>query len=388
MPILYDSTECWKIEKTNLAHNLHCYSFTCPCLFNVEFSSDLYNSSLLFNKLANFDKALSKKSLWVIFKNDVSYHAILLSEEVMTNDREKINKYLKVLNVEMQAIRERHVHIFSKIFDSSTNKTLTRSIVPRMLSYFGDEKSANSKCVHLASIYNTLLEATPINNDMIIQPSFLKNMKIDYITPDIPILNINAYGHVFKIIVFSICILYLCVMYKFKYNHDAKKSLYSFLLLLTIVFVAYHLYKVVIVNALIMKATVSINKYYEPHHACHESCKVMFNDDLNYNLNDKLKLLKDIDENKLTIANHAKINTINVQTGIEYVKNNCNFNCGNANIVLALNTFNNDAYNNVPFSTISLLDSLSHMYFLSDRSETDKKEYHDNIIRYFRINVL
>ena len=387
MPIIYNSTECWKIEKKNLAHNLHCYAFTCPCLFNITFSESLYNSSVLFDKLVRFDKMLSKKSLWVIFKNDIKYHATLLSEEVNTNDIEKINKYSKVLNVDGKSTSERHVHIFSRIFDSSTNKPLPRSLTPVLLSYFGDTNSANSKCIYLASIYNTLLENTAINNDIIIQPSFLKNIKINYIVPKLPMVAINKYKHYFIIIALLICTLHMHNIYKFKYYNDFKKLLYSFSSLLIIIIVVYYLYKFIIVKKLIMKATDSIGKYTDYHHDCHMSCKAMFKPNFKYNFNDELFALKDVDENKVN-SESKNVNKMVTHNLIEGLKDFCNFNCGNSNIIMALNIFNNDAYDNVSFSTIALLDSLSHSYYFSDQTELDKKEFYDNINKYFIINVL
>jgi len=97
--------------------------------------------------------------------------------------------------------------------------------------------------------------------------------------------------------------------------------------------------------------------------------------------------LKDLDENKVNDAFKIDNKIIN-NASIGHLKDFCNFNCGNSNIILALNVFNNDAYDNVSFSTINLLDGLSHMYFFSEQTEPDKKEYYDNINRYFRINVL
>lgn len=387
MPIIYNSTECWKIEKTNLAHNLHCYAFTCPCLFNVIFSKNVYDSGVFFEKLMTFDKILSKKSLWVIFKNDITYHATLLSEEVNTNDVAKINNYLKVLNIDGKSIGERHVHIFSKIFDSTTNEPLPRSLTPTLKSYFGDTKSANSKCIYLASIYNTLVENTSINNDIIIQPSFLQNIQINYIVPELPMLSMNKHKNYFIIIALLICALHMHNIYKFKYYNDFKKLLYSFSSLLTIIIVVYYLYKFFIVKRLILKATDSIGKYTDPHHACHASCKSMFKTDLKITFDDKLFTLKDLDENKVNDAFKIDNKIIN-NASIGHLKDFCNFNCGNSNIILALNVFNNDAYDNVSFSTINLLDGLSHMYFFSEQTETDKKEYYDNITRYFLINVL
>jgi hypothetical protein len=312
----------------------------------------------------------------------------LISEEVYTSDKEKIRKYLKVLNIEMQTIQERHVHVFSKIFDSSTNKPLPRSITPVIISYFGDPKSANSKCVYLASIYNTLLDNAAINNDMNINPEHLKNMKIDYISPEKPIMHINKNSHIFKMIAFLICTLYLCIMYKFKYQTNIKHLVYSFLSLLTIIFVTYHLYKFLTIKFLSAKAMDIMKVYGNQHHACHDSCKKMFDDTMKYKMKDQLYLMKDLDENILSITNYKNVNKLLILNGIASQINSCNFSCGNSNIILTNNVYNNDGYNTVPFYTITLLDSLSHLYFLSDQTETDRKEYNDNINRYFDINVL
>lgn len=386
--IIFSSDECWKIEKQELEHNLHCYAFTCPCLFNVRFSSDIYTSGVLFEKLLHFDKVLSKKSLWVVYRTDINYHATLLSEEVMSNETEKIDKYLDSLNVERKVFTERHVHIFSRIFDSSTNQPLPRSLTPLLLSYFGDVNSANAKCIYLASIYNTLLENTAINNNMITQPSFFKPIDVNYIVPEIPKLKINAYKHFFIMTILLVCMAYVFVMHRLKHFNSVQHSSYSLLGLLLIVVILYYLYKYVVVKTLVWKATDSISKYTEYHHNCHESCKKMFANDMKFDWNNQILLLKDLDENKFKLSDYKNTNKTQISNAIEYVKNFCNFNCGNNAIVLTLNIFNDEPYNNTPFSTTSLLDGLSHLYHLSPQSEADKTEFYNNVTRYFQISVL
>jgi len=54
MTIIYNSKECWKIEKVNLENNLYSYAFTCPCLFQVQFAPGLFNSGVLYQRFINF----------------------------------------------------------------------------------------------------------------------------------------------------------------------------------------------------------------------------------------------------------------------------------------------------------------------------------------------
>jgi len=403
MTIIFHSNECWKIEKINLDFNLYCYAFTCPCLFRVSFTDDLYNSAVLPQKFINFDKLLSKKSLWAIFRSDIYYEAILLSEEVNSNEKEKINKYIDILNADRLSMNIRYIHNFSRIFDSKTNEPLPRSLPPLLLNYLGDVNSANSKCIYLASIYNTLLENTSLHNNMIIQPTFLQNMKINYIVPKIPKLNITSKKIYFFIAVFVIILLYIFISYKLKYYNNITKNfnynnftknITSIFYLSIIIFIFYHLYRFFIVKYLIYKSAEIITEFNKPHMDCHMSCKKMFQNNLSYEFNNQLFTLKDNNTNKLYLSdfqnNSYKNENKNVtvlSNAIEKLRNNCNFNCGNNTVLLVLNIFNNDAFEDISFSTTSLLDSILHIYFISKQTEHDKKEYYENIIRYFDICV-
>ena len=83
MTTIFSSGSCWNIEKKDIGNNTYCYSFTCPRLFKFEFTQSLFESGLIHQRLMKFDEAMyPKKSLWVIFRKDVYYHATLLSHEM------------------------------------------------------------------------------------------------------------------------------------------------------------------------------------------------------------------------------------------------------------------------------------------------------------------
>jgi hypothetical protein len=127
--------------------------------------------------------------------------------------------------------------------------------------------------------------------------------------------------------------------------------------------------------------------------ACHHSCNKTFGSKLNYDYNEEIFVLKDNDYNKLKLSNfhdnsYKNTNIRLLSNSIEELKNECNLTCGNNTVILVLNIFNNIPFNDIPFSSSSLLDAILHIYFISKQTENDKKEYYQNIINYFDISVL
>ena len=403
MTVIFNSNECWKIEKIDVENNLYCYAFTCPCLFQVKFTPDLFDSTVLYQKLMNFDNSLSKKSLWAIFRSDVYYHAILLSELVFTDEKEKINKYIEILNPDKRSpIRTRHVHMFSRYFYSENNEVLPRSKSPLLLQYFGDVNSANSRCIYLTSIYNTLLENINLHNDSILQKSFLENMQINYIIPKIPILKMNIYSNYFYLFIIIFIICYFSFLYSFDFFKNIKKNIkknyrylfFHFFIIGFIIFIFYKLYRFFIIKKLIYKSTDIIKESSDNHMDCHNSCQRMFNNkNRNYNFKEQSFLLKDNNYNEIDLKNFEndlfKNHNINMlSNAIDYLRNSCNFECGNDTAILVLNIFNNETFADIPRTTSMLVDSLLHIYFLGKRDDKAKEEYYNYFINYFDIYVL
>ena len=391
MTIIYNSKECWKIEKVNLENNLYCYAFTCPCLFQVQFTAGLFNSSVLYQRFINFDNELSKKSLWAIFRSDVYYHAVLLSELVCIEEKDKINKYIEILNPDKRSpIESRHIHNFSRLYYSENNEPLPRSKSPLLLEYFGDANSANSRCIYLASIYNTLLENTFLYNNSILQPSFLENMQINYIVPKIPTLKINIYSNYFYLFIFIFIVFYF---YFFKNSgKNNTQTFYQIFVLTILILIFYKLYRFFVLKHLIYKSADIITESYDLHMGCHHSCQKMFkNKNLDYNFKDQSFLLKDNKYNEIDFNGTFKNKNLNpnmLSNAVEYLRDDCNFECGNNTAILILNIFNNETFTNIPRSSSLLVDSILHLYFISKQDEKSKKEYYSYFIKYFDISVL
>jgi len=400
MTIIYNSKECWKIEKVNLENNLYSYAFTCPCLFQVQFAPGLFNSGVLYQRFINFDNELSKKSLWAIFRSDVYYHAVLLSELVFTEEKDKINKYIEILNPDKRSpIGSRHIHIFSRFYYSENNEPVPRSKSPLLLEYFGDTNSANSRCIYLASIYNTLLENTFLYNKLILQPSFLENMQINYIIPKISSLKMNIYSNYFYLFIFIFIVFYFYLLYTFDFFKNSgknnKQTFFQIFILSILILIFYELYRFFVIKHLIYKSADIITQSYDLHMDCHHSCQKMFkNKNLDYNFKDQSFLLKDNEYNEIDFNNlngtfkNQNQNPNMLSNSVEYLRDECNFECGNNTAILILNIFNNETFTNIPRSSSLLVDSILHLYFTSKQDEKSKKEYYNYYIRYFDINVL
>lgn len=402
METIYSSNECWKIEKVDLDDNLFYYAFTCPCLFKIQFSRELYDSTILFQRLMDFDAYIyPKSSLWVIYRTDVYYHAILLSEEVNTKDKQKVNKYMEVLNTRNKELNEqhgdlgyfsrdtdknvypRHVHNFSRLYDKATNESLPRSLPPLLMSYFGNISAADPKCIYLASIYNTLVQNTILNNDKLLQPSYLKNMEIKYIQPVIPQIIIENYIKYFYafVLLCGIYIYYQIKTYK-------KMSAFTIISLLVLVFVVYYIFRFAVIKYLINKSYALLVKYHDNYHMrCHMSCDKMFK--LSGSSINKLELYEDTEKNKLDYKNfgtneYKKHNFDMLDESIHKSRNDCHFNCGNGGIALTNYIYNSIPYKHLQSDYTMLLDSINHIYMmLSDHDERANENYYNLVTRYF-----
>ena len=102
--------------------------------------------------------------------------------------------------------------------------------------------------------------------------------------------------------------------------------------------------------------------------ACHTSCNKVFDNNLKTNFKDQLSFLKDSKILKNKISNLELI-------GIEELRDKCNFDCGNSTVILVMNIFNNCPFEEIPFSTSSLLDSILHIYFISKQTDNNKLIY-------------
>ena len=405
MSIIYSSNECWSIEKVNLDDNIYYYAFTCPCLFKIQFTREVFDSAILFERLMKFDSYIyPRTSLWAIYRTDIYYHAILLSEEVNTKDKTKLKKYIEVLNSKDKEYGEhgehgvyssennyksvylKHVHNFSRLYDGTTNKPLPRSLQPLLMCYFGDTNSANSKCIYLASIYNTLVQETILNNDKLLEPSYLKNMKITYIQPVIPQIVVENYIKYFYLFTLLSSIF---IFYKLKTLKTSKQNyIYLILGFIVTIFALYYIFKFIVIKHLVNKGYDSLVKYHNEYHMrCHMSCNNMFQ--LRNQKPNKLKYYEDIPENELHYKNfetneYRNHNFEMIDDSIHKSRNDCHFNCGNGAIVLI-----NHIYNNIPFKHLEsdytmLLDSINHMYMMmGNHGEIDKQKYYNLITRYF-----
>jgi hypothetical protein len=109
---------------------------------------------------------------------------------------------------------------------------------------------------------------------------------------------------------------------------------------------------------------------------------------------DQSFLLKDNKYNEIDFNNlngtfkNQNPNPNMLSKSVEYLRNDCNFECGNNIAILILNIFNNETFTNIPRSSSLLVDSILHLYFIGKRDEKSKKEYYSYFIKYFDISVL
>jgi hypothetical protein len=399
MSTIFTSDSCWKIEKTNIGNDSYCYSFVCPCLFKFEFTQSLFDSGLIHQRFLEFDKMIyPKTSLWAIFRKDVYYHAVLLSEEVLESDVNKMKKYMKALDSENKNdVYKVRAHNFSRIYDSSTNQPLPRSLTPLLLCYFGDTSSVNSKCLHLTSIYNTLAELTLLHNEMIIKPDFLKHMTVDYIDPVVPNILIN-YSHIhpgFYIIALGFIAGFITALQrKGSPRVNTRHTIIAWTMSIVLGVILYIICKKLIITGLIDKTfeiMVDYNKNY--HMKCHDSCNSTFEPNLSYNFDAQLVTLKDNKSNNLDgkAFNNNDYKTHNqmlLQKSIKLSKDECTYNCVNEEVILVNKIYNEIPYYQLKKDYVLQLNSFNHVFFIGNGDESQKQYYRDLITRYFTFSFI
>ena len=400
--VIYSSNSCWKIEKTNIDDNLYCYSFTCPCLFKFDFTQSLFETGIIHQKLVKFDEYIyPQKSLWVIFRKDIYYHAILLSEEVHAiRDKDKKEKYMSILNIERNNAVQLNIHNFSRIYNAKTDQPLPRSLTPLLLCYFGDVSSANSRCLYLASIYNTLTENTLLHNDIIINPKFLDTMTVNHINPVIPNIIVNSLpvnALFYLCLIFFISLLF--ILYKIKPQSKSNTNANTNILMLIVValiltITIYTICKNMAITNLIYKSITTMIDFNTNYHMkCHKSCNQTFKPDLRYNYYNQLLTLNDSDYNTLNIQffqddEFKTKNPLLLQNSLQISKNECTFNCVNEEVILVNNIYNNMPYYKLQKDYTLQLNSFNHIFFIGNADEMEKQKYHDLIIRYFTFSFV
>jgi len=220
---------------------------------------------------------------------------------------------------------------------------------------------------------------------MIIQPNFLKNITVNYIEPVLPEIVIN-YSHVHPMI-YLVVACFIAGFSAGSFRFINRNSIIALMVVLALIL--FIICKKMIITQLIDKTIevmVDFNTNY--HMKCHDSCNKTFEPNLTYDFDTQLATMKDGDFNTLngvTFDNndYKKHNQTMLQKSIKFSKDECTYNCVNEEVILV-----NKVYNDIPYYRLKKdytlqLNSLNHLFFIGDGSESQKRRYRDIIMRYF-----